>query len=389
MSLDFQQVRQQVKKLGEGAPQRESRLQALRQQARGLLDAHAHELDSLRQKVQTIVRSHDPSIRCAVPATEPLTAHYHAPALPPRLVLLAADGSQIFLDHHAAVEYFLINIGTLQISYGITQSPSITVQTDLYYGDDLHIAGAYPSEDKISLLRDLRERQKLADLTEDIDGDTITLTDGSLELWGASPQEARGEASQPPEAGGLEAFLSALERLQVAGATTAGYVDKPSEDYVVRLLEVASLPVEEVKKRPLQGVRDIDLFRSLLAPGERSAIFEVQTRTAKIYRRRSESFAPHFFYLNVGRLGHPWLARVDLLGWVAADRQRLDSLHAVLVHQCSILGTRPYPYALHRAHEIARVTPDEKDQLEMMIANELRKHGVLVEESNQQFLKNL
>lgn len=385
MSLDFQQVRQQVKRLGEGAPSRESRLQALRQQARGLLEAHAYELDSLRQKVQAIVRSYDPSIRCAMPATEPLISHFYSPALSARLVLLAADGSQIFLDHHAAVEYFLINIGTIQMSYGITQSPAITVQTDLYYGDDLHISGAYPSEDKISLMRDLRERQKLADLVEHIDGDVISLTDGSLELWGASPQEARGEASQ----NSLEAFLTALERLQVAGATTAGYVDKPSEDYVVRLLEVASLPVEEARKRPLQGVRDIDLFRSLLAPGERSAVFEVQTRSANIYRRRSESFAPHFFYLNVGRPGHPWLARVDLLGWVAADRQRLDNLHAVLVHQCNMLGTRPYPYALHRAHEIARVTPDEKDQLEMMIANELRKHGILVEESNKQFLKNL
>lgn len=389
MSLDYQQVRQQVKKLGEGAPQRESRLQALRQQARDLLEAHANELDELREKVQVVVRSHDPSIRCAMPATEPLTSHYHSPALPARLMLLAADGSQIFLDHHAAVEYFLINIGTLQMSYGATQSPVTTVQTDLYYGDNLHISGAYPSEDKISLLRDLRERQKLADLVEHIDVDTITLTDGSLELWGASPQQARGEASQPPEAGGLEAFLSALERLQNAGATTAGYVDKPSEDYVVRLLEVALLPVEKIKDRPLQGVRDIDLFRSLLAPGERSAVFEMQTRSANIYRRRSESFAPHFFYLNVGRLGHPWLARVDLLGWVAADRQRLDNLHAVLMHQCSMLGTRPYPYALHRAHEIARVTPVEKEQLEIIIANELRKHGILVEESNKQFLKNL
>jgi len=385
MSLDFQQVRQQVRQLGESAPQRESRLQVLRQQAHHLLESHAHELDSLRQKVQDVVRSYDPSIRCAMPAAEPLTAHVSLPPLPAHLVLLAADGSQIFLDRHAAVEYFLINIGTLKMSYGEAQPPSITVQSDLYYGDDLNISGAYPSEEKVSLLRDLRERQKLADLVEQIPGDVITLTDGRLELWGASPQEAGGEASQHS----LEAFLSALERLQVSGATAAGYVDKPSEDYVVRLLEVASLPVEQARQRPLLGVRDTDLFRTLLAPGERSAVFEVLTRFANIYRRRNASFAPHFFYLNVGRPGHPWLARVDMLAWVASDSQRLGGLHAVLMHQCGMLGTRPYPYALHRAHEIARVTPDEKDQLEMMIANELRKYGILVEESNKQFLKNL
>lgn len=385
MSLDFQQVRQQVRQLGESAPQRESRLQVLRQQAHHLLETHAYELEGLRQKVQDVVRAYDPSIRCAMPAAEPLTAHYPLPPLPAHLALLAADGSQIFLDRHAAVEYFLINIGTLQMSYGEAQPPSISVQSDLYYGDDLNVSGAYPSEEKVSLLRDLRERQKLADLVEQIPGDVITLTDGRLELWGASPQEIGGEASQHS----LEAFLSALERLQTSGATAAGYVDKPSEDYVVRLLEVASIPVEQARQRPLLGVRDTDLFRTLLAPGERSAVFEVQTRFANIYRRRNASFAPHFFYLNVGRPGHPWLARVDMLAWVAADAARLDGLHAVLVHQCSMLGTRPYPYALHRAHEIARVTPDEKNQLEMMIANELRKHGILAEESHKQFLKNL
>jgi hypothetical protein len=389
MSFDFQQVRQQVRQLGQSAPQRENRLQVLRQQARRLLETNAHDMEDLRQKVQDVVRSYDPSIRCAMPAAEPLNAHVSLPSLPAHLVLLAADGSQIFLDRHAAVEYFLINTGTFQMSYGEAQPPSITVQTDLYYGDDLNVAGAYPSEEKVSLLRDLRERQKLADLVEHIPGDVITLTDGRLELWGASPQETGGEASQPSASDGLEAFLIALERLQASGATAAGYVDKPSEDYVVRLLEVASLPVEQARQRPLVGVRDTDLFRSILAPGERSAIFEVQTRFANIYRRRNASFAPHFFYLNLGRPGHPWLARVDMLAWVAADSQRLDGLHAVLVHQCGMLGARPYPYALHRAHEIARVTPDEKAQLEMMIANELRKHGILAEESNKQFLKNL
>ena len=385
MSLDYQQVREQVHRLSQTAPARENRLKALRQRAWGLMQANTNELDSLRQKVRTVVRNHDPSLRCAVPAAEPLTAHFPPPPLPKHLVLLAADGSQIFLDRHALVEYFLINIGTIQMTYGESLPASITLLSDLHYGDDLHVSGAYPTEEKVSLLRDLRERQKLADLVEQMGEPAITLTDGRLELWGASPEEAGGEAGE----GSLQTFLEALARLQAAGAIPAGYVDKPGEDYLIRLLEVASQPPEKAKDRPLLGVRDVDLFRRILAPGERSAVFEVQSRFAGIYRRRSESFAPHFFYLNVGREDHPWLARVDLLAWVAQDGRKLGELHAALVHQCSILGTRPYPYLLHRAHEIARVTPDEKGQLELMIANELRRHGIIVEESNKQFLKNL
>ena len=380
MSLDFQQVREQVSRLGEQAPGRERRLKALRQQARDLLQIHAGELESLRQKVQAVVRSHDPSLRCAIPTLERLNACSPLPVMPRRATLFAADGSQIYLDRHAAAEYFLINIGAIRMEYGDEQPPAVTVQSDLYYGDDLHISGAYPSEEKISLLRDLRERQRLADLAEQNTRPAIALTDGSLELCGASLE-------QEPDS--LEVFLESLARLEVAGASVAGYVDKPGEDYVVRLLEIAALPVENAKERPLRGVRDIDLFREILGPGERSAVFEVQTRSAGIYRRRSASFAPHFFYLNVGRQGHPWLARVDILAWVASDRHRLDDLHTVLVHQCRMLGTRPYPYVLHRAHEIARVTADEKGQVELMITNELRRHGVPVEESHKQYHKNL
>jgi hypothetical protein len=88
----------------------------------------------------------------------------------------------------------------------------------------------------------------------------------------------------------------------------------------------------------------------------------------------------HFFYLNVGRDEHPYLVRVEIPIWVARDRQMLDNLHAVLVQQCRILGSRPYPYLLHRAHEAAVVTLEEKDQVTQMIALELRRRGVEVGE---------
>ncbi len=390
MPIDFQQVRLQIKALGQNAPASVEKLAVLKEQARCLLNEHATNFQALRQKIETVVRNVDPSVRCALPGREPLNAAYPTPKFPEQVTLLTADGSQIYLDRQAAMEYFLINIGAIQMSYGSLQAPLKAphplVFSDLYCGDLLTFSDEYFDEDRISLMRDLRERRILAEIASQSPQPVITLTDGHLELWGAKALNAQeGDLFRQS----LDDYLEALIDLEASEAIAAGYVDKPGEGYVVRLLEIASQPENEAKKRPLRGVRDAHLFYGLLAPGERSAIFEIQSRAASAYKRRKESLALHFFYLNVGRSERPWLARVDLPGWVAANSPKLDSLHAILIQQCQVLGSRPYPYLLHRAHEIAVVSLEEKMQLEMMIGNELRKHGISSEESHKQWLKNL
>ena len=66
MALDFQQVHEQVKKLGEKAPQREQYLQNLREQARKSLGQSARQWTSLQQRVELAVK-YDPNLRCALP----------------------------------------------------------------------------------------------------------------------------------------------------------------------------------------------------------------------------------------------------------------------------------------------------------------------------------
>jgi len=240
------------------------------------------------------------------------------------------------------------------------------------------------SEAQAALMRDLNERKMLAELVKNAPPPVITFTDGPMELWGAKEAQDSQDFQRS-----LEEYQKVLVSLQQLGATTAGYVDKPAANLVVRLLEVASLSEEQLPqvKRlyPLRGVLDRQLFQRLLAPGERSAVFAIQSRSGEHYRG---ALALHFFYLNVGRPGRPWLARVEIPAWVAADSQRLDDLQAVLVQQCRILGSRPFPYLIHRAHEAAVVSLEEKEQVEQMIAHELYARGVEVEDSsNKQFAK--
>jgi hypothetical protein len=230
------------------------------------------------------------------------------------------------------------------------------------------------SDGMVALRRDLAEREKLDALSKGIEGQVVTFTDGPIELWGAKGDDAQSYADF------VQKYLGVLSRLQSRGVTTAGYVDKPSADLVIRLLEIAIADNEQIRKMrefyPLRGVSDRWLYgereNPLLKPGHRSAVFGLQSGSDKKY---SGVLSLHFFYLNVGTAGHPWPVRVEVPKWVVDDKEKLNLLHAVLVEQCRMMGSRPYPYLLHRAHETAVVKHEEKQQIEQLLTLELRKNN--------------
>jgi hypothetical protein len=376
MSLNYQEVREQVRKLGENAPARRSQLESVMKLARATLTSYAGEIELLRQKVGLVVSKYDPGLRCALPVDEALDASFPAPQLPTQASILAADGSQINLDRHAEVAYCLINVGAIQMSLGAHEQPRITVTSQLFYDEDLNAI----TENSLALKRDLHERQILAKLANGAQAPVFTFTDGPMELWGG--KETDGAAATEYQES-LEEYLECLTELRQLGVVTGGYVDKPAASPVMRLLEVAITPetgLGEIRQqRPLRGATDFAIYQGLLAPGERSAVFAIQSQSARSYRG---DLALHFFYLNVGRADKPWLARVEAPAWVARTPELLNGLHAVLVDQCRILGTRPYPYLLHRAHETALVTLQDRDQVTQMIALELRRQGIPIQGSS-------
>ena len=290
-------------------------------------------------------------------------------------------------DRHAEVEYGLVNVGAIHMLHGSSQTPTPSVQTHLLYDEALFTPTGSITDATVALLRDEKERSLLADLAQAAPPPVFTFTDGPMELWGAKDGGDGGSEFQEH----LEVYLKALERLNALGAATAGYVDKPGAGLVTRTLEVVLTPEEQLKNikhfHPLRGVTDLYLYRQLLQAGERSAVFALQSQSARQYK---DALSLHFFYLNVGVEAKPWLARVEIPQWVAASPALLDQLHAVLVAQCSILGGWRYPYVLHRAHEVALVKLEEHDQVTQMILAELRRRGVPVgDKSQKQSVKNL
>ena len=345
MALNFQQVFEKIREIGLGARARQENLEERRQHADYLLDSWADKTAELRDMVEHACQS-DPSLRCAIPLEEPLNFHAGPGNLSTSSVtLIAADGSQIVPDRHAAVLFGLINVGTIILSGQVDEAPRVLTDSVLSFDDEV----VNWTDGLVALQRDLAERKQLLAISKEYSPPLVTLTDGPLQLWEARESNAVLGYEQA-----LREYLSVLSQLQERGAITAGYVDKPSSNLLVRLLEVADTPKKEFatlhKQHPLPGVSDLWLFDQLLQPGERSAVFALQSRSKAVYEG---SLALHFFYLNVGQAGHPKSARIEIPAWVAQNEVQIDLLHTVLLEQCAILGARPYPYILHRAHEVS------------------------------------
>ena len=269
--------------------------------------------------------------------------------------LLAADGSQILPDRHAAVQYSLVNVGAIAMQSGSGETPEVFTDSHLLFGDELFTETGLVTGEAIEQRRDIAERRKLLELAPDYPAPVLALTDGPVELWGA---KGAGEDDYRKN---LEIHKSILSQLQAKGVTVAGYVDKPGADLVIRTLEIAQLSTDEEfkdirKLHSLRGVTDRWLY-SFLPGGHRSAVFGLQSGSRAHY---TGDLALHFFYLNVGDTQHPWLVRVEIPKWVADDAEKLNLLHAALLEQCKIMGAKPYPYILQRAHEIAVVKFEEK-----------------------------
>ncbi|MCJ7625759.1 MAG: DNA double-strand break repair nuclease NurA [Anaerolineaceae bacterium] len=375
MPVNFIEIRSQITEMGKNAKLFEQQQNDLREQARQTFNEFAERIDLLCETVEK-AKKENSKLRCAVPVEEGLT--FSASSITPEdpYALLAADGSQVNPSRHDSIQFSVINVGAIRMYPGQPEAPREFTRTRLLYHDDLYTSTGPLTEGDVALRRDLNERLFLAELAGREETTVIALTDGPLELY--------YEARESPEfIKNLQKYLDALHSLKRMNAAAAGYVDRPRGDLVIRLLELMILDEEDLsqtgRQRPLQGVTDEELFREILEPGQRSAIFAIQSISAQKF---AGALSLHFFYLNVGRVGYPSLGRVEIPAWVASDMRLVNLLHSALVAQCQQMGSQPYPYALHRAHEIAVVSFDEKSKVQNMIALELYQHGVQIGESS-------
>jgi hypothetical protein len=371
MPANPQQLHDAIRHIGSGLASARQAAQAAQAKTLRLLAKAASAPDRFAAVVAQAAAA-DPTLRCAIPLHEDLALGHSCPpgfGGPP---ILAVDGSQFMTDRHEEIIFALINIGAVTFVPGSGVAPEISIDTRVLSEDELYATHGGPmSEGDMALLRDAAERQALLIYAPAVPG-AIALSDGPLELWGAK------DASDPKAfERARRRYLEDLRELQRRDCTVAGYVDKPTADLVVRTLELPQIspaaPAGGQRLRPLRGASDRWLFGHILEPAERSAIFALQSSSRVQY---AGDLAVHFFYLNIGRASEPAIARIEIPMWVAQDQHHINALHQALLDQCALLGARPYPYLLHRAHETARISMQERENIKLRLLLEMRDHGL-------------
>jgi hypothetical protein len=378
MSLDLlkvvSQVESMIARLKAGARERQENLQ----QALQVIDRQAAALDSLRRKIAA-----SKTTWLVASLVDGIGQHHEAPPHPPEFTIVATDGSHIDVDRHQATRCYLINIGRVILSYGANASAVLDNLPLLYSGDeDMVITppGTSAREQLIEgvllgIKRSVEECRQLAELAAGLPapGPNLALLDGSLILWGLAGQTYPEFVTEALLTQGLLVHLETMRKLNAdRQLALASYISYPRSTDVVNVLRLAICPHEVADcdrycpgKRDcdvVSGVRDRELFASLLGPGERSALFLSQSSVVQKYYGEH---AVYFFYLRVD----DEIARVEIPQWVATDRSLLDLTHALVLDQCR--RGHGYPVALSEAHEKAVVTGADREQFWQLVENSL------------------
>lgn len=375
MTLELSKVTSQVAQLGEQAAQRRQRYRAVVPELIQALTEYAADADA-RRLVDEAVRA---GWTGGVPAHEPLDAAIDPIGLPERVTIVAADGSQIYPDRHGLALYYAINIGSLILRLGSGEAPIVDATPEVYF-DEKQL---YDDDENLITAQLINARRTVLEMTaltrlaceEVAQAATVALSDGNIAL------RVKQEGIPERERQRLQdQYLAQLHRLRGAQVTVGSFISRPSATSVVRLLHlVRTCPFDHVaeyvknRRRPYDGITDTPIFAALLKPTQRSAIFKQVTQWAKPYEEAGHAI--HFFYVNVSTPERRVVVRVEMPEWVAADADKVNLLHAVVVDQCRVTSI-PYPYVLTRADEMAVITTVEKTNLEQMIALEMVKRDV-------------
>lgn len=401
MTLEFERLTAEISQMAQATAERLSQRQAARDLSQALLDRYATDWTAVRQALAEANEKADPKFyRSARPLDEIEPLNAAIPALPPPsgATIIAADGSQIRPDRHAAYLYYLINIGVMVYHHGGGGAPDIHTAPRLFYPqivDDMTDDNPGFDQSQVTIERDKAEIETLANFADAYRGATghvLGLLDQRLLYW---PMVGERGASETVVAN----WTQAMRLIHETGALLAGYIDRPGKRSVVTMLQTLldepDFDWRALGKRPVGNeLTDAALYATLLGPGERSPVFVDISPANRRFAEEDPNIEVCFFYLNAGMSNRPLeadpdqrgearaIARVDIPRWVAEDKAAVGVVHSLIYDQCHIQLN--YPYALSRADELAVVGHDDEANLGAMIGLAMQRAGVPGTESAKQ-----
>ena len=191
------------------------------------------DVEAVRERV-TLARARDAGFRGAALLDEPGNRSYPLPPLPPRATILAADGSQVYPNPHAAALYYLINVGMFVYHHGTDALPEQITEPQLHYSEAaLHDTnGQLITNAAVNARRSVQELALLAReawARAESAGPLLAISDGPLLFWMDKDvpdrqqleAEARRFSQEGPPYGAMAAWI--------VGEFARGRVDPETE----------------------------------------------------------------------------------------------------------------------------------------------------------------
>lgn len=264
----------------------------------------------------------------------------------------ASDGSNIPPDRHSPVQYCILNVSKVVLTYGGNPSASLESATEMLYKDEELKVGDVPLRGELlGAKMAVRELQVLLETALAAPRPCAALQDGTLILWRIQSQTDLLPHFTVP-------FRAALEGFHAEKIPLLSYISYPGARDLCNALRVALCDTDPTAcaacksdQRELCKFlgerRDRELLQGYLAPGQRTDLFATVSDVVKDYGADN---AVIFCYLDVG--GE--IARVEMPAWMAENEEKLDFGLGAVLHQCALSGDNPpYPLALMEAHEAA------------------------------------
>ncbi|MBW4419290.1 MAG: DNA double-strand break repair nuclease NurA [Myxacorys californica WJT36-NPBG1] len=352
-----------------------------------LLMAQASERQSELVEMQKTWR--DRFIFTAAEPIESLNSRIDVDLAPSAHTVIATDGSQIAPSHHEIAYCYLINIGRIVLHYGQSKFPLLDSLPEAFYrSEDLYASRQWGirTEEWMGYKRTTQEACVLAELAEALveeDRDrlapAIALVDGSLLYWFLEPlpTEARDQILTP--------ILEAWDKLRSLDVPLVGYISASRSGEALNFLRLQSCAYlapdcashcagqtgrEASSNRApcqvLDPLKDTALWGRLLQPGQRSPLWKSSARIQEFYG----DHAIHFCYVHVGSE----IARVEVPGWVAGDREMLDSALSLVLAQ--VQKGYGYPVALAEAHNQAVVRGGDRARFFALLEQQMIRAGL-------------
>jgi hypothetical protein len=306
---------------------------------------------------------------------------------PSKYTALATDGSHIDVDRNQAARCYLINVGTVKLSYGSQPEAELDSFPQLYSGDESLVISSRDNKlqkesiqgNLLDAKRSVEECSKLAEMCAGLPaGSTsIVMMDGSLIMFGLEnyPRFVSDELL-------VNGFLKQLDAIKELSAerklALTSYISYPQSTHVVNALKVAMCPYERAdcerycsektaECEAISGIQDKDIFFRTLSFGQRSARF---INPSVIVDKYYGVHQVYFFYLRL----EDEIARVEVPEWVAMRPDLLELTHTLVLDQCK--RGQGYPVALSEAHEKAVVTGADRDQFWEMVEESLMEEKI-------------